>query len=291
MSVFSTTISIFQLGFLRPELRGEIILFQDESKKLRNYLGNIDKIRPRACYRIAVVYVGRSQKFQKDVMHNTKADCSQEFEEFLEGLGWTVDLKGHECLGGYTGSLDSRIQEEMLYFGSSSCEVSFHVLPWMPLKADDSQQIERKRHIGNDTVHIVWCEHAGGYDVSTFVSEVTDIFIVIIPLDAILVQIQIFCRPPKDLKEKMPSFGPLQDGAVVHRSLVSVLARQTAMNGIDMMRSSMGSKRHVPPAEGGLLLAEFQSHPSFFRKKQIQETIEKMGTVVTERDLCVKLFT
>lgn len=214
-------------------------------------------------------------------MHNTEVDSSDAFSDFLCGLGWVVDTAVHKLVGGFNGSLDPRLQDQMLYFGSSSCEVAFHVLPWMPLKDDDVQQIERKRHIGNDSVHIVWCEHPNGYDVSTFVSEVTDVFIVILPLDETLVQVQIFCRPPKKNKgEKAITFGPLQDGVVVRRALVGMLARQTAVNAISALRSALAGSRRVAR----------QSHPAFFRRKQIQETFVRLGDVVTEGELCAELY-
>ena len=266
-------------------------MLRGETRKIRNYLGNIDKIRPRLCYRVAVVYVGPAQRLQRDIMHNTEVDSSDGFSDFLRGLGWVVDTESHQRVGGFNGSLDHRLQDRMLYFGSSSCEVAFHVLPWMPLKDDDAQQIERKRHIGNDAVHIVWCEHPNGYDVSTFVSEVTDVFIVIIPLNETLVQVQVFCRPPRNKGERMITFGPLQDGAVVRRALVGMLARETAVNAIDALRSSLaGSRRAAGQGQEGLIEANGQSHPAFFRRKQIQEMFERLGNFVVGGELCAELY-
>ena len=122
-------------------------------------------------------------------------------------------------------------------------EIIYHVLTWLPLKENDKQQIRRKRHIGNDTVQIVWCDNERAYDVRTFISKVTDVFIVLLPICPYkfrqekddtnvggsdfapkLLRVEIYCRTDTI------SFGPLQDGMIIHADLAPMLARQTALN-------------------------------------------------------------
>lgn len=156
---------------------GELVMLRDDGDKLRTYLRSLDKLRPRSCYRIGVLFVRTNDTSQHDIMHVTKTTAS--FDDFCSGMGWKVKLKHHRAQGCFTGGLDcSQHTKHMLYYGSATREVVFHVLPWMPLHVGDEQQIERKRHVGNDTVHIVWCENAKGYDIRTFRSEVTAVFIV-----------------------------------------------------------------------------------------------------------------
>jgi len=94
----------------------------------------------------------------------------------------------------------------------------------MPTTPDDDQQILKKRHVGNDIVHIVWTEHCRPYKPSTIVSQFNDAHIVVYPTSNGLFRVQIF------RKAKVPLFGPLIDGMVVSKQLVGPLVRQTAIN-------------------------------------------------------------
>jgi hypothetical protein len=258
---------------------GELVLLEgDDKSKLRSYLSSLDKLRPRMCYRIAVLHVDQKQETQHEVMHNTKTTAP--FLQFLNSMGWKVDLHRHRSNGSFLGGLDPKIHQRMLYYGSSVREVSFHVVPWMPLKESDDQQIERKRHVGNDTVHIVWCDNPQGYNVGSFVSMVTDIIIILIPLSCgKLVKVQIFSR------DESISFGPLQDGCVVCRDMIGFLARMTAINAIDATRKS--KIKHDPHRNHG---DEHEVlHPAFYRRKRIQGIVSRLSRDFTQ-DFTSSLF-
>lgn len=268
------------MGFLAPAMLGQLVLLDGEDEnKLRSYLSTLDKLRPRMCYRIAVLHVDQKQQTQREIMHNTK--ITPTFLEFLHSMGWKVDLHRHRSNGCFMGGLDPGVHQSMLYYGSSVREVSFHVVPWMPVKENDGQQIDRKRHVGNDSVHIVWCDNPKGYDVSTFVSMVTDIVIVLIPLSCnTLVQVQIFSR------NKALIFGPLQDGCVVRREIIGFLARTTAINAIDSTRKSKikhGPNRNHEDEHEVL-------HPAFYRRKRIQGILSRLATKVDQQLLGSSLF-
>ena len=269
--------ALAHLGFLGPAMLGELVLLKgDDENKLRGYLSTLDKLRPRMGYRIAVLYVGELQETQHEIMHSTTTTAS--FLEFLNSLGWKVNLYQHRTNGCFMGGLDPKLHKHMLYYGSSVREVSFHVVPWMPVKKNDEQQIERKRHVGNDTVHIVWCDNPKGYDVSTFVSMVTDIFLVLIPLGNRRVKVQIFSR------DKTLMFGPLQDGCIVQRSMIGFLARMTAINAIDSTRKSKIKSDSSENNKHEVL------HPSFYRRKRIQSILSRLSTEVSQKELASSLF-
>lgn len=64
------------------------------------------------------------------------------------------------------------------------------------IDVNDDKQFHKKRHIGNDHVHIVWCENTkDGYEPSTIRSQFNDAHIVIYPLQNGLFRIQIFKKP------------------------------------------------------------------------------------------------
>ena len=52
----------------------------------------------------------------------------------------------------------------------------FHVAPLLPYNADDAQQLERKRHLGNDVVLIFFLEEGVEIDISIVKSKFNHVF-------------------------------------------------------------------------------------------------------------------
>eukprot|EP00644_Phytophthora_capsici_P009164 jgi/Phyca11/14250/fgenesh1_pg.PHYCAscaffold_6_\ len=149
-------------------------------------------------------------------------------------------LKDSRTHRGFVGGLDTNPKSlsngnATLYYASSHSELMYHVVTMMPTKPSDPQQIDKKRHVGNDYVHIVWSDNAAQvYDPSTITSHFNDVQIVIYPLrkaqrGLFLIKIHT--------KDKVPPFGPLQSGMVVHQVDLARLVRQTAMNANRVCRS------------------------------------------------------
>jgi hypothetical protein len=83
---------------------------------------------------------------------------SPKFEQFLSLLGDKIRLKGWDK---YRGGLD--IKGDMtgkysMYTIYEGHEIMFHVSTLLPYSRDNRQQVERKRHIGNDIVNIVFVD-------------------------------------------------------------------------------------------------------------------------------------
>jgi hypothetical protein len=79
------------------------------------------------------------------------------FARFVSLLGEEVTLKG---FSGYCGGLDIKGRPNSatrsVYFESDRHQLMWHVVTLLPFSATDSQQVERKRHIGNDPVVVVF---------------------------------------------------------------------------------------------------------------------------------------
>ncbi|KAK7802740.1 hypothetical protein U0070_007183 [Myodes glareolus] len=83
---------------------------------------------------------------------------SEAFQKFLNLLGDTITLKGWT---GYRGGLDTKNNttgSHSVYTVYQGHEVMFHVSTMLPYSKENRQQVERKRHIGNDIVTIVFQE-------------------------------------------------------------------------------------------------------------------------------------
>ena len=190
------------------------------SQRLKRSLKELDKTNAREMVKIGLIYVRPDQEKQQDILANDVA--SERYTRFACGLGWSIDMNTH---GQYRGGLDPRSTGQTgCYYANEREEVIFHDITRMPTKEDDRQQIHKKRHVGNDNVHIVWSEHKREYNPDTITSQFNDAHIVIYPLENGLNRIQIF------KKDKIRFFGPLISGMVVSTALLPTLVRITAVN-------------------------------------------------------------
>ena len=62
----------------------------------------------------------------------------------------------------------------------------------MPTNATDDQQIHKKRHVGNDIVHIVYSEHTKDYHPETITTQFNDAHVIVYPLANGLYRIQVY---------------------------------------------------------------------------------------------------
>ena len=233
-----------QAGLL-PSLDGDskknsTLKLLENGPKLERSLKHLNKSPTRETMKIGVIYVDKNQYTQQEILHNEKG--SRAYELFLSQLGWKVNMQTHR---GFVGGLDTNPRslsdgKTTLYYASSHSEVIYHVVTMIPTKPSDPQQIDKKRHVGNDYVHIVWSDNANqSYDPSTITSHFNDVQIVIYPLRKTqrgLFVIKIHA------KDKVPPFGPLQSGMVIHQADLARLVRQTAMNANRVCRSQVRSE-------------------------------------------------
>jgi hypothetical protein len=204
----------------------------EDSQRFHRSLQQLDKNPSREMLKIGLIYVKEGQDDQKVVLRNDTR--SELYHEFVSGLGWPVDLATHR---GYLGGLDPRLTTGITapYFANATMELIFHEVTSMPLNPSDAQQIHKKRHVGNDIVHIVYSEHSADYEPNTITSQFNDAHIIVYPLSNGMFRIQVY------RKENVVLFGPLQHGMCVNKRLLSSLVRQTAINANRYVRYNSGS--------------------------------------------------
>ncbi|XP_070180609.1 ral GTPase-activating protein subunit alpha-1-like isoform X3 [Littorina saxatilis] len=216
-----------QMGLLSWEKRCHFDLLKKSDKLLRE-LKNLDLQRCRETHKIAVIYVAEGQEDKNSILSNSGG--SRDFEDFVAGLGWEIDLETHQ---GFLGGLQQNktTGDTAPYYANSTCEVVFHVSTRIPCQGNDWHI--KMRHLGNDEVHIVWSEHTRDYRRGIIPTEFGDVIIVIYPMHDGLFRIQINRKP------EIPYFGPLFDGAVVDHLVLPGLVRATAINASRVKRSLM----------------------------------------------------
>ncbi|CAI5695247.1 ral GTPase-activating protein subunit alpha-2 isoform X5 [Oreochromis niloticus] len=216
------------LGMNSWDRRKSFHLLKKNSKLLRE-LKNLDSRQCRETHKIAVFYIGEGQEDKCSILSNSAG--SQDYEDFVSGLGWEVDLATH-C--GFMGGLQRNGSTGLTapYYATSTVEVIFHVSTRMPSDSDDCLT-KKLRHLGNDEVHIVWSEHTRDYRRGIIPTDFGDVLIVIYPMKKHMYFIQIMKKP------QVPFFGPLFNGAIVTGTLLPSLVRATCINASRAVKSRL----------------------------------------------------
>lgn len=115
-----------------------------------------------------------------------------------------MDLYGWE---GYNGGLDtSQPDRHSLFTSYQGISIMFHVAPYLPYSAKNRQQLDRKRHIGNDVAIVIFNEASQPYLTSLIASRFNHIIIVVSsePQDDGTIHYSVTITA----KEVIPTFGP-----------------------------------------------------------------------------------
>ncbi|XP_067641103.1 GTPase-activating Rap/Ran-GAP domain-like protein 3 isoform X1 [Eurosta solidaginis] len=107
-------------------------------------------------FKFGVVYMKPGQDCDDEMLSNQ--ETSSDFEDFLQILGERIRLKGWDRFRGgldVKGDMTGKHSVYTLYEGH---EIMFHVSTLLPYSRDNRQQVERKRHIGNDIVNIIFID-------------------------------------------------------------------------------------------------------------------------------------
>ncbi|XP_061818299.1 signal-induced proliferation-associated protein 1 [Nerophis lumbriciformis] len=194
------------LEFIMPELNLHCLRLASNSPKVRDTLLKLDEQGLNFQRKVGVMYCRAGQSSEEDMYNNESSGPA--FEEFLELLGDRVRLKGWEK---YRAQLDNKTDStgtHSLYTRYQDYEIMFHVSTMLPYTANNTQQLLRKRHIGNDIVTIVFQEPGAlPFTPKSIRSHFQHVFII--------VQVHEPCtdntyyRVAVTRSKDMPLFGPL----------------------------------------------------------------------------------
>jgi len=164
-------IKIVNPGFPQKKLK-QIInpKFSDELLSLE------DKLITKA-FKIGVLYCKEGQIKEEQMFSN--CEMGSEFEEFLNFLGDRIPLKSWPNFKAGLDTKENMTGNYSVYTRWQEIEIMFHVSTLLPFTAANPQQIERKRHIGNDVVVIIFNEGSHTFVPSCMNSEFNHVFAVI----------------------------------------------------------------------------------------------------------------
>ncbi|XP_074499665.1 rap1 GTPase-activating protein 1 isoform X11 [Sebastes fasciatus] len=166
-------------------------------------------------FKFGVVYQKFGQTSEEELFGNS--DESPAFVEFLEFLGEKIELHNFK---GFRGGLDvthGQTGTESVYCNYRNKEVMFHVSTKLPFTDGDTQQLQRKRHIGNDIVAILFQEENTPFVPDMIASNFLHAYIVVQVVnpctDNVLYKVSVTAR------DDVPFFGPaLPNPAVFKKS-------------------------------------------------------------------------
>ena len=106
--------------------------------------------------KVGVIYVKEGQYTEEEILDNN--DHSESFDEFLTILGDKVKLKGFDKYKGGLDTVHDLTGLHSVYTHWRGIEIMFHVSTLLPYEKSDPQKLQRKRHVGNDIVCVVFLE-------------------------------------------------------------------------------------------------------------------------------------
>ncbi|XP_025019147.1 GTPase-activating Rap/Ran-GAP domain-like protein 3 isoform X3 [Python bivittatus] len=175
---------------LHPEIQKDLLVLEEQE-------GSVN-------FKFGILYAKDGQLTDDEMFSNETG--SESFQRLLSLLGDTVTLKGWT---GYRGGLDTKNDTTGLYSIYTvyqGHEIMFHVSTMLPYSKENKQQVERKRHIGNDIVTIVFQEGeeaSPAFKPSMIRSHFTHIFgLVRYNKQSDSYRLKIFSE------ERVPLFGP-----------------------------------------------------------------------------------
>ena len=134
-------------------------------------------------FKFGVLFAQGDQGACEDAMYgNEHGDAL--FDAFLAHLGRRVALRGWDR---YRGGLDvahGATGTHSVYTDWRGFEIMFHVSTLLPFSHANPQQVERKRHLGNDIVVLVFHTGTGALDPACFHSHFNHVFLVVRPVVA-----------------------------------------------------------------------------------------------------------
>ncbi|VEN60453.1 unnamed protein product, partial [Callosobruchus maculatus] len=125
-----------------PDIQKDLLLLEEQE-------GSVN-------FKFGVIYMKQGQTSDDEILSNEYG--SYKFDQFLSLLGDKIKLRGWDKYRGgldIKGDMTGKFSVYTIYEGH---EIMFHVSTLLPYSRDNRQQVERKRHIGNDIVNIVYIE-------------------------------------------------------------------------------------------------------------------------------------
>ena len=156
-------------------------------------------------YKFGLIYQRLGQVTEEALFGNRRH--SQAMDEFLDMLGQRINLSQHR---GYKGGLDTvhgQTGQHSVYQVFHKREIMFHVSTLLPFSESDQQQLQRKRHIGNDIVAVVFQEENTPFSPEIIASHFLHAYILVQPVTSPSTG-EVSYKVSVTARADVPYFGP-----------------------------------------------------------------------------------
>ncbi|XP_074653894.1 GTPase-activating Rap/Ran-GAP domain-like protein 3 isoform X3 [Tubulanus polymorphus] len=123
-----------------PEIQKELLVLEEQE-------GSVN-------FKFGVLYAKEGQRADDEMYGNENGNAA--FEKLINLLGEKINLKGWEKFRAGLDVKGNTTGETSVYTVYEGHEIMFHVSTMLPYSKENKQQVERKRHVGNDIVNIVF---------------------------------------------------------------------------------------------------------------------------------------
>lgn len=234
------------LHLFRSESERALQLGEREAERS---LAVFDLMPTHETHRLGLVYVGGGQAGQEQaILSNTHG--SVRYTALLRQLGSLVCLSELDPRRTYVGGLDCSERREDgvhgLCWQDDVTQVVFHVATLMPNGSSDRQRDNKKRHIGNDFVLIVYNDSGEPYDMATFRGKFQHACVVVEPVKLGLNLVSLLGKP-----EVLELLRPTPEPHLVPDTSLAIHVRQIALHAnvactsLDPSRSSSVNNWHA----------------------------------------------
>ncbi|KAG9297725.1 hypothetical protein G9A89_011240 [Geosiphon pyriformis] len=253
-----------QMGLLSLENRHRVVPLRISEKFIRD-LEHLDRLHERECISASVFYARTGEEPYEHIIN--PESVNEDFEKFLNSLGWPVAIEAHQ---GFKGKLTPSVCRTAPYFADRNVELIFNVPYLIQKSPGNSAEITSpifRRISADDNVCIVWIQEIKG--IPTILQKIKSamVYIFVHPLQNAtgLYWIRIIILGPQQnninekkstkikstwgtvfkLTENPLHIGPLVDGMIVSRHALGMLVRNTTISAHHACRECIES--HIRP--------------------------------------------
>ncbi|EAY22795.1 Rap/ran-GAP family protein [Trichomonas vaginalis G3] len=225
-------------GYIDP-LKPSVYRMLDK-ENASNELKALFDIQVRSGHKVAVIYVGYNQRDQEQLLANTLGEASPTFYNFIKQIGYPIDLANHPSFTGGLDNIGFSTGRKTCYYANMEHELMWHVSTLIETALSNGKNIYKKRHIGNDSIHVLWSEDLVEYDISMITSQFNHAHIVIYPLPHAKFAVHVF------QKTGVKWFGSLRGKSVISAQALPAFIRYTAIEADVLAREFTAGIKMLP---------------------------------------------
>lgn len=266
-------------------------LLVGSSQIVQRALKVLDIIPPYETHKVGVIYIGPGQcNNETEILKNSFG--SVRYMEFLSKLGTLISLQDADPQTYFLGGLEQNGNDgKFAYIWQDDVmQVIFHVATLIPFKESDPSCNNKKLHIGNNFVTIVYNESGEDFNIHTIKCQFNYANVIIQPLDHNTNRVIV------KAKDEVSEYVGHNEPKIISDQNLGILARQLALhaNLASMVIRSLKLQGQDPYASNWLERLRKIKH---LRNKVLQEynhectNSDKINDVTSSRSRRIQDFT